>query len=196
MSVRLSGVETAAVLAEEKRQEDERRRAMDFSASIVNGRDLKAWERAAAFADDDAPRDQARCHLPPAFALTAAARRFIMFAIVGVYSVARRKIVWMELDPGIAIFVGDQHSRAPSMTDRPLQKEIETYNAKLPELLGSIGRFVLIKGDQVEGIYDTYADALKVGYERFKLEPFLVKQIAPAEQAHYFTRELDLECPT
>jgi len=114
LSVRLSGVETAAVLAEEKRQEDERRRAMDFSASIVNGRDLKAWERAAAFADDDAPRDQARCHLPPAFALTAAARRFIMFAIVGVYSVARRKIVWMELDPGIVIFVGDQHSEPPA----------------------------------------------------------------------------------
>jgi hypothetical protein len=82
------------------------------------------------------------------------------------------------------------------MADRPLQKEIETYNAKLPELLGSVGKFVLIKGEQIEGTYDTYADALKVGYERFKLEPFLVKQIAPSEQIHFFTRELDLECPT
>jgi hypothetical protein len=79
-------------------------------------------------------------------------------------------------------------------TDRPLQIEIETYNAKLSELLGSVGKFVLIKGTQVEGIYDTYADALKIGYERFKLEPFLVKQIAPGEQIHFFTRELDLEC--
>jgi hypothetical protein len=82
------------------------------------------------------------------------------------------------------------------MTDKPLQKEIETYNAKLPELLGSIGKFVLIKGDQVEGTYDTYEDALKIGYERFKLDPFLVKQIVPAEQIHFFTRELDIECPT
>jgi hypothetical protein len=76
----------------------------------------------------------------------------------------------------------------------PLQTEIDTYNAKLPELLGSVGKFVLIKGAQVEGIYDTYADALKIGYERFKLEPFLVKQIAPSEQIHFFTRELDPEC--
>jgi len=76
--------------------------------------------------------------------------------------------------------------------DRPLQTEIETYNAKLPGLLGSVGKSVLIKGTGTEGIYDTYADALKTGYERFKLEPFLVKQIAPAGQLHFFTRELDL----
>jgi hypothetical protein len=82
------------------------------------------------------------------------------------------------------------------MTDHPLQKEIETYNVKLPELLGTVERFVLIKGDHVEGIFDTYADAIKIGYERFKLEPFLVKQIATAEQIRCFTRELDFECPT
>lgn len=83
---------------------------------------------------------------------------------------------------------------ATHMTAQSLQKEIETYNAKLPELLGDVGKFVLIKGDKVEGVYDTYADALKLGYERFKLEPFMVKQIAPAEQIQFFTRELDLEC--
>jgi hypothetical protein len=83
---------------------------------------------------------------------------------------------------------------AEQMTHPPLEKEVETYNAKLPELLGSIGKFVVIKGDAIEGIYDTYADALKIGYERFKLEPFMVKQIAPAEQVQFFTRELDLEC--
>ena len=77
---------------------------------------------------------------------------------------------------------GHGHDIGQQMTGTPLQKEIETYNAKLPELLGSIGKFVLIKGTEVEGVYDTYADALKIGYERFKLEPFMVKQIAPAEQ--------------
>jgi hypothetical protein len=80
------------------------------------------------------------------------------------------------------------------MTDRPLQKEIETYNAKLPQLLGSVGRFVLVKGDEIEGIYETYADALKVGYERFKLDPFMVKRISPSEQIHCFTRGHDFEC--
>jgi hypothetical protein len=76
----------------------------------------------------------------------------------------------------------------------PLQQEVETYNARLSELMGSIGKFVLIKGDVIAGIYDTYADALKIGYERFKLEPFMVKQIAPAEQIQFFTRELDVQC--
>jgi hypothetical protein len=72
----------------------------------------------------------------------------------------------------------------PIITYQSLQKEIETYNARLPELLGSIGKFVLIKDDKIEGTYDTYADALKVGYERFQLQPFMVKQIAPAEKIH------------
>jgi hypothetical protein len=76
----------------------------------------------------------------------------------------------------------------------PLEQELATYNAKLGELLSNVGKFVLIKGDAVEGVYDTYADALKVGYERFKLAPFMVKQIAPAEQVLFFARELDLEC--
>lgn len=80
------------------------------------------------------------------------------------------------------------------MTEQSLQAEVRTYNAKLPELLGSLGKFVLIKGDDLVGIYDTYGDALKVGYEKFRLEPFMVKQIAPAEQIQSFTRELDLAC--
>ena len=39
-----------------------------------------------------------------------------------------------------------------------------------------------------------FRDALKIGYERFKLNPFMVKQIAPNEQVQFFTRELDLQC--
>ena len=77
----------------------------------------------------------------------------------------------------------------------PLQKELETYCFKLPELVSNIGKFVLIKDDSIEGIYDTYTDALKIGYGRFKLEPFMVKQITPAEKIQFFTRELDPECP-
>lgn len=84
---------------------------------------------------------------------------------------------------------------ATHMTAEPLKKEIETYNAKLPELIGSsLGKFVLIHGSEIEGVYDTYADALKVGYEKFKLSPFMVKQVAPAERIQFFTRELDLPC--
>ncbi len=84
---------------------------------------------------------------------------------------------------------------ATHMTDDPLHKEIETYNAKLAELIGnSLGKYVLVKGPEIIGVYDTYADALKIGYERFKLQPFMVKQVAPAERVQFFTRELDLTC--
>lgn len=84
---------------------------------------------------------------------------------------------------------------AKHMTADPLERETATFNAKLPELVGnSLGKFVLIKGDAIVGVYDTYADALKIGYERFKLEPFMVKQVAPAERIQFFTRELDLKC--
>ena len=68
--------------------------------------------------------------------------------------------------------------------------ELATYDRKLPELLGDMGRFVLIKGDHVAGIFDTYQDAVSVGYERFKLDRFFVKQIAPAERIAFFARDL------
>ena len=71
-----------------------------------------------------------------------------------------------------------------------LEKELATYNRLLPELLAKQGKFVLIKGDDQAGIFDTYQDALAAGYAQFKLEPFLVKQIAPAERVSYFTRDL------
>lgn len=72
-----------------------------------------------------------------------------------------------------------------------LETEQETYARELPTLLASAGKFVLIQGDSVAGIYDTYADALKVGYERFGLSPFFVKQIEMAQNVHCFTRDLD-----
>ena len=75
-----------------------------------------------------------------------------------------------------------------------LDAEISTYNAKLPELIAHQGQFVLIKGSQVVGVFDTYQDALQQGYEKFGLDPFLVKTIAPAEQILFISRELNL-CP-
>jgi len=74
----------------------------------------------------------------------------------------------------------------------PLEKEQETYARELPHLLASAGKFVLIHGDAVEGIYDTYSDALKVGYDKFGLKPFFVRQIEATEQFHSFTRDLGI----
>lgn len=69
-----------------------------------------------------------------------------------------------------------------------LEKELETYKAKLPEFKGSEGKFVLIKGDEVVGTFSSYEDAIKEGYAKFKLEPFLVKQIQTIEQVQFVTR--------
>ena len=77
----------------------------------------------------------------------------------------------------------------------PLERERQTYEAKKAELLvNSAGKYVVIHGDQVAGVWDTQDDALRAGYERFQLEPFLVKEITEVERVHYFTRDIPI-CP-
>ncbi|MBH1970838.1 hypothetical protein FK216_06010 [Moraxellaceae bacterium AER2_44_116] len=75
-----------------------------------------------------------------------------------------------------------------------LDTEIATFNEHLPTLISHLGKFVVIKGEKIEGIYDTYSDALKFGYQKFKLEPFLVKKISPSEQVLFFTRDFSQPC--
>jgi len=72
-----------------------------------------------------------------------------------------------------------------------LEKELETYKNKLPELKAHEGKFVLIKGDKVIDMFGTYEDAIKAGYNKFKLEPFLVKQIHTIEQVQFISRFLE-----
>jgi hypothetical protein len=72
-----------------------------------------------------------------------------------------------------------------------LEQELETYKKKLPELKVHEGKFVLIKGDQVVDVFGTYEDAIKEGYSKFKLEPFLVKQIHAIEQVQFVSRFVD-----
>lgn len=66
-----------------------------------------------------------------------------------------------------------------------LEKEIETFNRLLPSLLSQVGKFALIKDDHLVETFDTYQDAMKRGYSDFKLDPFMVKLIAPAERVSY-----------
>ena len=71
----------------------------------------------------------------------------------------------------------------------PLERERQTYEAKKPELLAaSPGKFVVIHGDQVAGVWEPQDDALRAGYEGFRLEPFLVKEITEVDRVHQFTR--------
>ena len=69
-----------------------------------------------------------------------------------------------------------------------LDKELATFRAKLPEWPEHEGKYVLIHGEDVIDFYSSYDDALKEGYGKFKLEPFLVKQIQVIEQVHFISR--------
>jgi hypothetical protein len=69
-----------------------------------------------------------------------------------------------------------------------LEQELATYHAKLPELKADEGKFVLIHGTQVAGVFTSYEDAIKIGYEKFGLQPFLVKQIQAVERVQFISR--------
>ena len=75
-----------------------------------------------------------------------------------------------------------------------LEQEIETYNKELSRLIADEGKYVVICGTDVIGIYGTYEDALNLGYEKCGVKPFLVKKIQAVEQVQFFTRELDIPC--
>ncbi len=73
----------------------------------------------------------------------------------------------------------------------PLDQELATFRAKLPDLLRQdAGRFVLIHGDDVAGVWDTKAAALEEGYQRFGLDAFLVKRIVADEKPLFVPREV------
>ncbi len=73
-----------------------------------------------------------------------------------------------------------------------LEKELATYHRRLEELLPYEGKFVLVHGDEIVGIWEAYGDALQAGYEQVGLGPFLVQRIESAETVHYFNRDVPL----
>lgn len=77
-----------------------------------------------------------------------------------------------------------------------LQVEVARYKELLPSLMKDEGKFVLIFKKDLLGIFSTYEDALRAGYERAKLEPFLVKRISGAETVAYFSRDIPAPCLT
>ena len=73
------------------------------------------------------------------------------------------------------------------------KNELSTYEREKELLVnGNEGRYVVIRDDIVAGIWDTYEDALKAGYERFGLEQFLVKQIQGIDRIQFFTRDIEI----
>ena len=74
------------------------------------------------------------------------------------------------------------------MAAESLANELATYERHKDELVSAHeGKFVLIHGEDIAGIWDTYQDALAAGYKQFGLEPFLVKQVLGVERVQFFT---------
>ncbi len=69
-----------------------------------------------------------------------------------------------------------------------LEKEISTYKRLLPEWSEHAGQYVLIKNEEVCGFFSSYDDAIIQGYQKFGLDPFLVKQVNIVETAHFISR--------
>ena len=64
-----------------------------------------------------------------------------------------------------------------------LAREMETYRKKLPELLAEEGKYVLIKGKRMFGVFKNEDRALSAAYKRFgPRTPFLVKKIEAVEK--------------
>lgn len=71
-----------------------------------------------------------------------------------------------------------------------LEKELETYNANLPEMKQHEGEYVLIHDGEVVDFYAAYEDAIKAGYEKFQLRPFFVRRISAIEAVQHVTRSV------
>jgi hypothetical protein len=73
-----------------------------------------------------------------------------------------------------------------------LEHELAVYNEHLLELLPSEGKYVVIKGQDIAGVFDTLDEALSAGHGKYGPVPFLVKKIQATEPILHFTRDLRL----
>jgi hypothetical protein len=80
----------------------------------------------------------------------------------------------------------NQRSRAVS-----LNREQAVYEANLSQWLSDHeGEYVLIKGDTVDGFYESRDEALTAGYSRFGIGPLFVKQVLASEPVYHIPNAL------
>ncbi len=73
----------------------------------------------------------------------------------------------------------------------PLEIELKTYEKHRDLLLGTAeGKFVLIRHEEVVGVFNSEMDAIAQGYQKFGNVPFLVKQIVKVETPLDFSSNL------
>ncbi len=68
----------------------------------------------------------------------------------------------------------------------PIDRELATYEREMARLLREArGKFVLIVGDDVLGVFDSQLDAIDEGWKRFPRRPLLTKQITEEDEVVY-----------
>jgi hypothetical protein len=65
------------------------------------------------------------------------------------------------------------------------RKELSTFHKNLPRLLKDEGKYVVVRKKSIEGPFDTYRDALEVGYRIWGLKGFLTFRIERLESVHF-----------
>ena len=69
-----------------------------------------------------------------------------------------------------------------------LEQEAKVFEQKLPELVKTdLGKYVLVKEDRIVGVFAAIFDALNCGYEKFKDQPFFIRQVSLTQQPLDFT---------
>jgi hypothetical protein len=86
------------------------------------------------------------------------------------YTAAGQSFNWREFDPAMLDGKDD------------LAAELTAYRDHLDTLLKDRGKFVVIKGSEIIGVYRAHKTAMKAAF-RFAPGPVLVKQIVEAELA-------------
>jgi hypothetical protein len=72
-----------------------------------------------------------------------------------------------------------------------LDSEVQTFERNREKLLAmGEGKYVLIHGGEVAGVYESKMDAIAEGYRKFGNTPFLVKQILKVEIPQNFVSSL------
>lgn len=64
-----------------------------------------------------------------------------------------------------------------------LEENLRAYKEQLPRLLESnAGRFAVGRVGDEFSCWDTYADAIQCGYQKYELKPFIVQQVLRFEK--------------
>lgn len=71
------------------------------------------------------------------------------------------------------------------MTDNYLQKQLEYFKSHQNELVKKYeGKFLVIKDQEVQGVYNTEIEAYTDAKSKFELGAFLIQQCLPGQESY------------